>query len=97
MQIKFWNLRCLSVHNILSSRLLSKNITIKTQKSMILPVGLYGCETWSLTLSEEHRLRVFENRVPRVYLDIKENDRRMHKIILMRSSQICTSFHMLLE
>jgi len=34
---------------------------------MILPVVLYGCETWSLTLREEHRLRVFENRVLRVF------------------------------
>jgi hypothetical protein len=34
-------------------------------KTIILPVVLYGCETWCLTLREEHRLRVFENRVPR--------------------------------
>jgi hypothetical protein len=34
-------------------------------KTIILPLVLYGCETWSLTLREEHRLRVFENRVPR--------------------------------
>jgi hypothetical protein len=34
-------------------------------KMIILPVVLYGCETWSLTLREEHRLRVFENRVLR--------------------------------
>jgi hypothetical protein len=37
----------------------------KTYKTVILPVVLYGCETWSLTLREEHRLRVFENRVLR--------------------------------
>ena len=35
------------------------------QHIVILPVVLYGCETWSLTLREEHRLRVFENRVLR--------------------------------
>jgi hypothetical protein len=52
-----------SVQNILSSRLISKNLKIKIYK--ILPVVLYGCETWSLTLEEEHRLRVFENRVLR--------------------------------
>ena len=49
----------------LSSRLLSKNIKIKIYRTIILPVVLYGCETWSLTLREEHRLRVFENRVLR--------------------------------
>jgi hypothetical protein len=43
--------------------LLSKNIKIGIYKTIILPVVLYGCETWSLTLREEHRLRVFENRL----------------------------------
>jgi hypothetical protein len=42
-----------------------KNLTIRTYKTIILPVVLYGCETWSLTLREEHRLSVFENRVLR--------------------------------
>ena len=45
--------------------LLSKNLKIKIYRTRILPVVLYGCETWSLTLMEEHRLRVFENRVLR--------------------------------
>jgi hypothetical protein len=36
-------------------------------KTIIFPVVLYGCETWSLTLTEEHRLRVFENRVLRIF------------------------------
>jgi hypothetical protein len=45
--------------------LLSKYIKIRIYKTIILPVVLYGCETWSLTLMEEHRLRVFENRVLR--------------------------------
>jgi hypothetical protein len=49
----------------LSSRLISKNLKIKIYKTVILPVVLYRCETWSLTLREEHRLRVFENRVLR--------------------------------
>jgi hypothetical protein len=49
----------------LSSRLISKNLKIKIYKTVILPVVLYGCETWSLPLGEEHRLRVFENRVLR--------------------------------
>jgi hypothetical protein len=47
------------------NRLLSKNIKIRIYKTVILPVVLYGCETWPLTLREEHRLRVFENRVLR--------------------------------
>jgi hypothetical protein len=42
--------------------LLSKNLKIKIYRTIILPVVLYGCETWSLTLREERRLRVFENR-----------------------------------
>jgi hypothetical protein len=44
---------------------MSKNIIITIYKTLILPVVLYGRETWSLTLREEHRLRVFENRVLR--------------------------------
>jgi hypothetical protein len=52
-----------SVQNLLSSHLLSKNIKIKIYKTIILPVALYGCETWYLILMEEHRLKVFENRV----------------------------------
>ena len=48
----------------LSSSLLSKNLKIKIYRTIILPV-LHGCGSWSLTLREEHRLRVFENRVLR--------------------------------
>jgi hypothetical protein len=43
-----------SVQNLLSSRLMSKNLKIKIYKTVILPVLMYGCETWSLTLWEEH-------------------------------------------
>jgi hypothetical protein len=50
-----------SVQNLLSSRLLSKNLKIKIYITIILTVVLYGSETWSLTLREERRLRVFEN------------------------------------
>jgi hypothetical protein len=49
----------------LSSRLLSRNVKVKIYKTIIQPVVLYGCETWYLTLREEHILRVFENRVLR--------------------------------
>jgi len=45
--------------------LLFKNINTKIYRTIILPVVLYGCETWSIILREEHRLRVFENRVLR--------------------------------
>jgi hypothetical protein len=56
-----------SVQSLLSSRLLSKNLKIRIYKMIILPVVLYGCETWSLTLREEHKLREFENRVLRIF------------------------------
>jgi hypothetical protein len=48
-----------SVQSILSSCLLSRNVKVKIYKTIILPVVLYGCETWCLMLREEHRLRVF--------------------------------------
>jgi hypothetical protein len=54
-----------SVQKLLSSSLLSKNIKIKIYRTVILPVVLYGCETWSLILREERRPKVFENRVLR--------------------------------
>jgi hypothetical protein len=54
-----------SVQNLLSSSLLSKSVKIKIYRTVMLPVVLYGCETWSLTLREECRLRVFENGVLR--------------------------------
>jgi hypothetical protein len=50
-----------SVQSLLSSRLLSRNVKVKIYKTIILPFILYGRETWSLTLREEHRLRMFEN------------------------------------
>ena len=62
-RLKSGNICCLSVQNLLSSCLLSKNIKIKIYKTIILPVVLYVCETWLLTLREERRLRVCENRV----------------------------------
>ena len=51
------------MQNLLSSSLLTKNLQIKIYRNIILPVVLCGCETWSLTLRKERRLRVFENRV----------------------------------
>jgi hypothetical protein len=53
---------------------LSKNVKIKIYKTIILPVVMYECETWSLILGEEHRLRVFENRVLRRIFGPKRNE-----------------------
>ena len=62
-RLKLGNACYHSVQNLLSSSLLSKNLKIKLYRTIILPVVLYGCETWSLTLREEHRLRVFEENI----------------------------------
>jgi hypothetical protein len=66
----------------LFSHLLSKNIKIRIYKTIILPVALYGCETWSLTLREGHRLRVFENRLLRIFgpktKEVKGGWRKLH-------------------
>jgi hypothetical protein len=73
-----------SVLNLLSSSLLSKNVKIKIYRTIILPVVLYGCEIWSLTLREKCRLRFFENRVLRRIFGLKRDEvtgewRRLHK------------------
>ena len=51
------------MQNLLSSRLLSKNLKIKIYRTIILPIVLYGCEAWSLTLRKERKLRVFKYMV----------------------------------
>jgi len=71
------------VQNLLSSRFLSKNLNIKIYRIIILPVVLYGCETWSLTLREEMKLRVFENMVLRRIFGLRSDEitgewRRLH-------------------
>jgi hypothetical protein len=61
-----WGIACChSVQNLLCAILLSRSTKIKMYGTIILPVRLYGCETWSLTLREEHSLRVCENGVLR--------------------------------
>ena len=55
------------MQNLLPSSLLSKNLEIKIYRTIILYVVLYGCETWLPTLRKEHRLRVVENRVMRIF------------------------------
>jgi hypothetical protein len=62
------------VLDVLSSSLLPKNINIKIHRTVILPAVLYGCETWSLTLRDEHRLRMFENRVFRRIFEPKRDE-----------------------
>jgi len=71
------------VQNLLSSSLLSKNLKTKIYRTIILPLVLYGCETWSLTLREKRRLRVFENRVlRRIFVprrdEVTEQWRKLH-------------------
>jgi hypothetical protein len=86
-----------AVQNLLSSRLLSRNVKIKIYKTIILPVVLYVCETLSLTLREEHKLRVFENRVLRRIFEPKRDEvtggwRKPH----MKSCMVCTLHPVLL-
>ena len=63
-----------SLEKILSSHLLSKKLKVNTYKTIILPIVLYGCETWSLTLREEHGLSVFENKVLRKIFGAKRDE-----------------------
>jgi hypothetical protein len=63
-----------SAQSLLSSCLLSRNVKVKIYKTIILPVVLYGCETWSFTLREGHRHWVFENRVLRRIFGPKRDD-----------------------
>jgi hypothetical protein len=75
-----------SIQNLLSSRLISKNLKIKIYKTVILPVVLYGCLTWSLTLRQEHRLMVFDNRVLRKIFgpkrEVDSSWRKLHNVEL---------------
>ena len=70
----------LQVQNLLAFRL-SKNIKIKIYRTVILPVVVYGYETWSLTWREERRLRVFENRVMRIFGPKRDEVTGMEKTI----------------
>jgi hypothetical protein len=88
--LKSGNACCHSVQNVWCSRLLSKNIKNTVYKTIILPV-VYRCETWSLTLRDEHRLRVFENRVlRRKYGPKKDEVTGSGENYIMRSLMICT-------
>jgi hypothetical protein len=82
----------------LSSRLLSRNVKVKIYKTIILPVVLYGCETWSLTLrEEEHRLRAFEDRVLRGIFGPKRDEltgewRKLHNEIMKSQTSYMYKF-----
>jgi hypothetical protein len=71
-----------SVQNLLSSRLPSRNVKLRIYRTIILPVVLDGRETWYLTLREEHRLRVFENRMLRIFVpkrdEVTGGSRKLH-------------------
>jgi hypothetical protein len=71
-----------SVQDLLSSCLISKNLKINIYRTVILPVVLYGCKAWSLTLREEHRLRVFENRLLRRIFGPKRDENRSWRKLL---------------
>ena len=81
------NVCCHSVQNLLSYNFLSTNLKIKIYRTIILTVVLCGCETWSLKLREEHRQRVFENRVLRRVFGPRKGEvrgewRKLHNVLL---------------
>ena len=85
-----------SVQNILSSSLLSKKLKIKIYRTIIFPIVLYGCETWSLTLREECRLRVFENSMlRRVFGPKRDKVTGNGENYIMKSLVICTPYRIL--
>ena len=95
-RLKVGNACYYSVQNLLPSSLLSKKLKIKIYRTIILPVVLYGCETWSLTLREERGLRVFENSVLRRVFGPKRDEVTGNgENYIMRSLVICTPYRML--
>ena len=84
------------VLNVVSYSLLSKNIKIKIYRTIILPVVLYGCETWYLKFREECRLRLLENRVLiRIFGSMRGKITGSGENYIMRSLMICTAHHIL--
>jgi len=74
---------------LLSPSLLSKNVKIKIYRTVILPVIVYGCETWSLALRQERTLRVFEYRVLRRIFDPRRGEQESRENYKMKSLMIC--------
>jgi len=86
------------VQNILSSNLLSKNIKIRIHGNTVLPIVLYGCETWSVIIGSEHKLWVFENRVlSKIFGPKREEETESGEVYIMRSFMICTAHQILFE
>ena len=86
------------MQNLLSSSLQSKNLEIEIYRIILLPVVLYGCETWSLTLTEERRLRMFENRVLRRIFGPKRDEVTGDGgNSILRNLMICTAHPILCE
>jgi len=80
-----------TVQNLLSSSLLSKNLKIEIYRTIILPGVVYGCEAWSLTLREERRLRVFENRVlRRIFGPKRDEETGEWRKLLNEVLNVCT-------
>jgi hypothetical protein len=92
-----------SVQNLLFSRLLSKNTTIRVYRTIIVPVFLCGCETWSLVFREGHRMMmIFENRVLRKVFAPKRDEltgewRRLHNEELYDLYSLLCSSHEQIE
>ena len=87
-----------SVQNLLSSSLLSKNLKIKICRTIILPVILHGCKTWSLILREERKIRVYENRVlRRIFGPKKDEVTESGANYIMHRSVICNPHPILFE
>jgi len=74
-----------SVQTPLSSRLLSNNLKIKIHKTIILPVVLYDCKTWSLSLREERRLRVFEDPEANIWMRMGSGE-----VFTIKNFIVCT-------
>ena len=90
-KLKSGNACYYSVQILLTSSFLFKNFKIKIYRTIILPVVLFGYETWLLTLKEERRLRVFENRVLRRIFGPKRDEvTGSGENSIMRSLMICT-------
>ena len=78
-----------SVQTLLSSRFLSKNLKFKICKTRIFPTLLNGCETWSLTLREECRLRVFENTVlMRIFGPKRDRNGELNELVISDSEPL---------
>jgi hypothetical protein len=90
-RLNFGNACYHTVQNLLPPRLLSKNVKIRIYKTIVLPVVLFGCETWSLTLWERNKLRVFENRVLRRF-GLKRDD--MYSVLNCHNVRIQVEFYL---